>query len=340
VSALDRDQATIEIAVSTRLDPHEKIVGRGFLIRNSNVTLDCGGAVVDGAGKVLYGVQIDSQGRKISNIVVKNCVFENFKYDAVNVGWILSYPEKGEVYKKFDLYDKHPENVLLLNNKYLNSGNSGVYINAYSQHVTVRDSYFSGNDGPSIYLDFNSRFSAIQNSVFEHNGFGKTREAIAIDSATNNLIEDNVFSDNYSGSIFLYKNCGERRSLDQVPIIRSVGANYNIIKNNIFKNEKVGVWIAARQSHDLSKQLCADSPIVEGKYFQDYASGNKVIGNSFCGAAQAVIVEDDNNVIENNRIDIADLGRAVRITNPPRAVFLHKPVVGNVVSGNVFVQCN
>jgi parallel beta-helix repeat protein len=339
----NNDTSPIEVVKSVVLTPADIKTGHGYLIRNSNITLDCNGLTIEGHKSAMYGVSIDSQGRPISNITVKNCTFNHFKQDGINVGWILPDGKKRAIAPTDDgLYALHPSNVTLSNNTYLNSGNSGVYVNAFSQHVTVQDSTFRDNNGPSIYLEYSSKFSRILNSKFIHNGLAN-REAIAIDSSTDNLIQGNTFDGNLAGGIFLYKNCGERHVLSQIAVKRTLGANRNLIKNNTFRNEKVGVWIAARQSRDLGFQLCTD-PVIhdgnDGKFYQDFSKNNHVTNNAFCNVDQAVIVEDDNNIVDDNNLGNAQMNRAVTVTTPPRARFLNMPIIGTKIQNNFQGQCN
>lgn len=340
--SLVRDASPIELQKSILLDGSNYSPGRGFLIRKSNIVLDCNGLEIDGMGVAPFGVDINSFGKKISNIVVRNCKFKNFRYRGASVGWRVKLSEKksllGERPENF-LYGMHPSSVLFYNDVFVGSGTAGVYVDAFSSFVQIEKSTFLDNKGVAIYLEYSSSQTSILDNYFYNNGFVKGREAIAIDSSSKNIISRNFFKKNNSGGVFLYKNCGERFPGSEF-ITRKYGSNYNIITNNSFFGERVGVWLASRQSRDLSTWNCSDPTIFEGKYYQDYASDNKVVDNSFCGVAQPVIVEDDNNVIANNRIDGQSLAKAVRVTNPPRAIYMHKPVIGTVIRDNVQTQCN
>lgn len=333
----------IEITESKVLTPEDLQPGRGFLIKKSNITLDCNGLTLDGQRKAQYGVSIDSQGKPISNIVVKNCTFKDYRQDGINVGWLFADSQK-KIIAPTDKgrYALHPTNVLLENNTYLNSGNAGVFVNAYAQNVTIKDSTFKDSKGASVYLEFSSKKSKVLNSTFIHNGIFN-REAIAIDSSTDNLIEGNTFDSNVAGGIFLYKNCGERLFDYQTAVIRKLSADRNIIRNNSFKNEKVGVWLASRQSKDQAHMLCQD-PVVhdgnDGVFHKDYAKNNRITNNTFCNVDQPIIVEDNDNTIDNNRFGNASMDKAIKITHPPREVYLQEPVIGTKIYSNKKTTCD
>lgn len=40
----------------------------------------------------------------------------------------------------------------------------------------------------------------------------------------------------------------------------------NIVRHNVFVGERVGVWLASRQSKDLSKWDCGDPPLTEQEF--------------------------------------------------------------------------
>jgi parallel beta-helix repeat protein len=341
-AAFRNDAAPIEILNSTVLQDVDYTPGHGFLIRKSNIVLDCNGMVLDGKGVAPFGVDIDSYGKSISNIVVKNCTFKNFKYRGASVGWQEKYSNKIKRINGRDdseLYAMHPKNIFFYNDTFSGSGTAGLYVDSFSQNVSIERSVFSDNFGVGIYLEFSSKRSRILNSFFSSNGFKKGRESIAIDSSSENYISGNYFKNNYAGSVFLYKNCGESFSGEE-QFTRKNGANNNVIVGNSFLGEKIGVWVASRQSRDLSKWNCTDPSIYQGKYYQDYSNNNYISNNKFCGVVKPIILEDDNNHVESNVADVKRNSDFVEITTPPRAIYLKKPVLGNAVNDNTLMSCH
>ncbi len=184
------------------------------------------------------------------------------------------------------------------------SGRVGIYFDDYVTHSTlshsiVRDSYMSG-----IYLEHSSRNNkVVDNQIIDngHERFGKgKREGLAVDSSAYNLIEGNRFESNGAGGVFLYKNCGEHFSTGK-SVIRWQHSDYNVIRNNTFVNEPVGIWLASRQNRDLSGFDCGDKPR-EGslKFYPDYADNNVVEGNHFFGGK--VMVRNDGQGNKLNKL--------------------------------------
>ncbi|MFG0636442.1 right-handed parallel beta-helix repeat-containing protein [Acinetobacter soli] len=307
------------------------ITNKGILISQSDIILDCKGKILDGEGKISTGILIESYGKKIKNIKIKNCIFQNYKFNAIRIGWGVE-----DIYKdtidKSKIYDYHPSNIQIENVKIINSGSVGLYIDDYVHNVNIKDSFFYFSGAPAIYLEFSSKDNVIKNNYFYKNGFNLkkgNRETISIDGSFNNKIISNKFESNLVGSIFLYKNCQENVSKGK-SVVRKYGANNNLIAFNEFKNEKIGIWIASRQSKNLSKWDCGDKPIYKNIYYQDYADYNKVEDNSFVGVEKAIIVEGDYNTIKSNNFD-RKINRSIFFPKTKRFEFMHKPQIGNLV---------
>jgi len=81
-------------------------------------------------------------------------------------------------------------------------------------------------------------------------------------------------------------------------VIRWQHSDYNVIRNNTFVNEPVGIWLASRQNRDLSGFDCGDKPR-EGslKFYPDYADNNVVVGNRFEGVSAKVVDDGKANYI-------------------------------------------
>lgn len=186
----------------------------------------------------------------MNNIYIRNCSFENFSKSGIGIAWSEKDTKIGDSHD--EIYRRTPNSITLENIVVKNSGRTGVYIDDYVSNVIIKNSTIINSGGAAIYLDFSTREIKIYNDKIAMNGLIANREAIAIDSSSDNLIEGNHFDGNSAGSIFLYKNCGEQmRSGKQV--IRWMHSDNNIIRNYMFLNENIGVWIASRQSRNLGK---------------------------------------------------------------------------------------
>lgn len=277
---------------------------RGTLrILKSNTRLECNGAVLKGESGDKYGIFIKGVGLK--NIEVSNCRLRGYDKAAVMVTSGLSGVDLAR--DRDESYRIAPRSITLKGLDILGSRGNGVHFNAYVNNSVLENSVIAKSRGVGVYLGQSSQsISIIGNKFVENGGVDKPkgyREALAIDSSAKNIIKGNTFSKNAAGAVFLYKNCGEKSDRPGA-VLRWQSSNDNVIQDNIFKDEKVGVWVASRQSRDLSKWKCGDTPVsADGKYFRDYANNNNIAGNVFCRNKEPIRIEGDNNLIAGNRFD-------------------------------------
>lgn len=273
-----------EVRGNTSLSPH-CVYKEAVIITSSNTTLDCHGAVLEGDNERPFGIMINSRGKPLSDVTVRNCKVRHFTRSGIRITSDIAASKLSPNHE--ENYRRTPTRITLENVEVTGSGRVGIYFDDYVTHSTlshsiVRDSYMSG-----IYLEHSSRNNKIVNNQIISNGhesFGKgKREGLAVDSSAYNLIEGNRFESNGAGGVFLYKNCGEHFSTGK-SVIRWQHSDHNVIRNNTFVNEPVGIWLASRQNRDLSGFDCGDKPRdSSGKYFNDYADNNVVEGNKFDG---------------------------------------------------------
>jgi len=196
-----------------------------------------------------------------------------------------------------------------------------------------------GSGEPGIYFEHSSREITLRDSVVSGNG-GDNREGLSIDSSAHDVVEGNTFQNNAIGGLFLYKNCWEYADEpSRGEVKRWQHSDFNVIRNNIFRDEPIGVWIASRQSMDLKSWGCGDTPMGgDPRYYRDYADNNTVEGNTFCNVQVPVRVEGDRNVIRGNRFDRANKTQ-VEMPMTKREQLLHLPSIGNVLSGSNEITC-
>ncbi len=303
-------------------------------ILQSNTTLDCNGSVFEGDQR-RTGLYIDSKGQALENVTVKNCTFRNFR-GGVRVGWTATDNSKGDDHA--EIYRRTPTRILLDHLLVENNSGVGIYLDDYVTHVTVKNSVVQQSDGVGIYLEHSSRSNTITQNKFMGNGRDKGREAIAVDSSADNIITDNDFQNNAAGGVFLYKNCGEHMDSGK-QVTRWQHSDNNRIENNRFTNEKVGIWIASRQSRNMQKSACGDPSMDgHGQYFQDYANNNVVTGNQFTGDDVGVRIEGDNNQVTGNTFDCGGK-TSIDLPHTKREQFLRLPQVGNVTTANKEASC-
>lgn len=310
---------------------------QAIVIRKSHVDLDCNGAIIDGENKVNIGILI--KGKSLRDITVRNCTIKNFNDAGVMITSGIRLKQHGD--RKY-YYRVAPKNITLDKLLVENSSRVGVNFNAYVADSVLSNSVVRNSKGVGVYLSQGSSNNKLDSNVIEGNGAsGKQsslREGVAVDSSARNLIEDNTFIDNAAGGIFLYKNCGERFSTGR-SVLRWQSSNENLIKNNKFVGGRIGVWVASRQSRDLSGWDCGDTPVDDdGKYFEDFANKNSISGNRFCDVDVAVRVEGDHNVVSNNRFN-EGVKRFVEEPYRLREKPDGRRTVGNYVSGSVKQEC-
>jgi len=282
-------------------------------ISESGTHLDCKGATLDGRGERGVGVMIDGRKKRIQNVTVENCRIQNFKNRGVNI-------TSGIRIKDFSSdrdanYAKAPINIVINSNStVVDSGKVGVYLEQATQRIKI------------------------VNNVIKGNGAEGRREGLAIDSSAHNTVMGNKFVSNAGGGIFIYKNCGESFSSGK-SALRWQSSDFNVISSNIFEGERIGVWIASRQSKDLSKWDCGDPTVSQdGRFYEDRANRNVVEDNIFCSTATAVRVEGDDNTISRNRIGASaryEVFEPYKTVNKPDG----RRTQGNKVEGNVSYEC-
>jgi len=253
-----------------------------------------------------------------------------------------------------------PRNIRVENSNILYSHKDGVFVGRYVTDFVLDNSTVKYTGAVGVYLDSGSQHNTIQNSTIAQNGHSDyntkkrvrtrklandSREGIAIDSSAGNIIKGNIFSKNSGGAIFLYKNCNEHaQRANQIPRYQS--SDNNLITNNQFNDEGIGVWIASRQSKNLAPLECG-SPVVEtgtirhgpvkepARYYEDFAKHNRVENNTFNNAHKAVIIEDDDNSVINN-IFKGEANYDVRIGTKFRTLKLNHPVTNTLIENNQF----
>lgn len=305
-------------------------------ITKSNMTLDCNGVTIDTSAKdvdpaanknAAISILNLTASQTVSNVIVRNCNINNM-YEGVRVGWGQSVSKR---YKDLKLSSSEltryaPKYIRLENIKINNAYARGMFLGDHVSQVEVVDSKIEGTLGMAIYLEFGSSKNKIINSQFINNGHGDAdkkmwvREAISVDSSAHNIFKNNIFKNNGLGGIYLYKNCWEGAGTGNDDMPRTQNSNFNIISENRFLNEKVGISIASRQDQNLVNFKCGDPEIKEhhkdayidskGRfspaqmYYEDYSRGNQVYKNIFedieARDAIGVKVADNDNFIVGN----------------------------------------
>lgn len=271
-------------------------------ITDGNTTLDCKNSTFDGGGVRKLGLLIDSEGNRLADVTVKNCTFKNFTSNGIRVAWTAKDNDKGADHKV--IYERTPTRINFENVKVVNAGRVGIYLDDYTSYITIKNSEITGSGGVGIYLEHSSKNISLTSNRIAENGFGvganNPREGLAIDSSADNSIVGNVFQHNAAGAIFLYKNCGEHFNTGK-QVLRWQHSNNNVIEDNSFLDEKIGVWLASRQGRDLARWDCGDPSINKKGNYADFADFNEVKNNTFCRTLNSIRDNGKENKISGQK---------------------------------------
>lgn len=321
-----------------------------FVLDSSHSSLDCQGAALstmtdDSSNASAITIQPKTDAA-IEDIAVANCHVDGYGH-ALH---IRQYSNPNQRYTR-GFTDPAanralaPRDVRVINVSSINSNNSGMFVGDHVYAVTFDRIRIQNSGTVGLYLEFGSRDNVIKNSVFIGNGFRTfkpNREAIAVDSSSNNRLENNQFIHNGAGSILLYRNCFEHADdpTRSNHFKRTESSRDNIISNNIFQDEPVGVWVASRQSRNLKGFECGAYVIKEtpfARYHLDSAKNNTISNNVFEQVNQGIIVEDDGTKIINNKF-AATVDIPIMVGSKVRDESRAGAIKGTVIENNTFTD--
>lgn len=320
-----------------------------FELESSHSSLDCQGAALStmaddqsNASAITIKPKTDMA---IEDIAVANCHIDGYGH-ALH---IRQYSNPNQRYARGFIDPTAnralaPRDIRIINVSSINSNNSGMFVGDHVHTVTFDQVRIQNAGTVGLYLEFGSRDNVIKNSVFIGNGFRTfkpNREAIAVDSSSNNRIENNQFIHNGAGSVLLYRNCFEHADdpTRSNHFKRTESSRDNIIINNTFRDEPVGVWIASRQSRNLKAFECGAYLIKQtpfARYHLDSATDNQIINNRFEQVQQGIIVEDDGTRIRGNQF-AADVGTPIIVGSAVREDSAAGAVKDTVITENKFI---
>lgn len=342
-----------------------------FSLEKENITFDCQGASLNGLkqnkpNSIFVAYSKTSEPRDWafsvykSGIKIKNCHIKNY-IDGVVIRFRVPKKQHGLLRQKKkvvtierQLRRDAPKHITISNTKIHSSHKHGIYMQRYVSYITFKEGEIKHSGNSAIYMESGTRYNEIRNSYFYKNGYTNykrkkrmrmpkfptgEREAIAVDSSAYNKIIGNTFKNNGKGAIFLYKNCFEKHK-NKAQLPRFQHSNYNQIKNNNFINERYGVWLASRQSKQLSRFKCGDPVMYKTsgifgneKYYHDYAKNNQVVNNTFKNVVEGIVIEDDKNTVLNNKFR-GSANSDITIGTPYRSKSKNDPVKGTILEGN------
>ena len=350
--------AEIEIAGNVKLSPNANLWQKNisFVVTQSHTTLDCQGAIMSSTDdkKTAFIIRtLTGASEGVHDVTIKNCLVAGY-----NHGLLIEqqtppnqrYEQLEQGKTSLDEQRKlSPHDIRIEHLSVAHSRNSGIFIGDHVQNVRLYGVGVVGSGTVGLYFEFGSGHNEVSHSYFSQNGFrqkfgvGKpNREAIAVDSSTHNRIVQSQFDHNGAGGIFLYRNCFEHANDPSQAnhFLRTQGSDSNVIAGNTFIREPVGVWVAARQSRNLKGFECGAYTISETpftSYHLDEAEKNQLLDNTFEAGKNAIIIEDDNNLVQNNRFT-GDLEQPIVVGSKVREQSSEGVVKGNQINNNTFAN--
>jgi Ricin-type beta-trefoil lectin domain/Right handed beta helix region len=348
-------------------------VSKALIIQKSMTRLDCNGAQFDASpssGLLIETLLTETQG--IHDVIVENCHFSNARRNGILItGHLRFVEEHARFATDAARYAAAPNRILIRNTKVTNANWSEIYVDAYSQNVTLDAVTVEDETGAGVYLEYASRKNVIKNSLFigktDPTDFAKIRiglapAAIHVDGSASNLIANNTFR-RYGGGVKLYKNCGEHGlngGENSVP--RLQGANNNVIRDNVFEDLTFGVGVAARQEQNspdcgddfysvtypslgnirtnperFSKDPNTGNITTKGSrplLYVDQAKSNAIRSNTFRNVDLGITVQDDGTEVSGNIFE-GSAETLISVGTYFRAALLNRPVTGTRVENNV-----
>lgn len=356
----DSHYQVVEIKEPTRLQAKtsagkECVYRAHFVLKTSGASLDCQGAKIAGSKidedksfekllppppateedaaadaklprpvKPLYGILIGGAGaaEPLMQAQVRNCVVEGFER---NYGIELASPDAGA---KLGIEDS----------KSLGARAYGVFLGPGVRGATLRKLDVSGSQASGFFFSPGATGNTLTLSRIVGNGqasFMPHQDGVTLDSAPQNQIIANLFENNGMAGLSLFHNCGEYGlpRPDTQP-------NENVIRANHFKNEKIGAWIASRQSMNQKLLSCSAQKTFGDSAWdivEDFARENVLQKNTFTDNQVGIRLEDDKNrALENKFKASSKTGVAILIGHRfGRPRDLRRPIDGTVLTANV-----
>ncbi len=326
---------TRELVSDTQLQPGCRY--RVSLQIRAPLTLDCRGAVLEGDNRRVAAIYVNSDGKPLRGVTVRNCIIQHYKGSGLTVGWAAWQDDKRRGRTPAQQRALTPQDVTLSNLLVQDIDGAGLFIGDYTTRVTIERVTLRRIAHVGIYFEQAGEGHVLRHSVLQDGGRTSNQPAVAIDASGPHDIHHNVFERFALAGVSLYRNCWEQAASNPHSLPRLQGAHGNLIHDNVFSELDVGVWVASRMSRDVRLMGCG-LPVFheEGvrKFVEDDAERNEVRGNFFERIrARPVVVEDDDNAVLDNTFE-APSGPAITVGTPHRSRVLKQPVRGARIEGN------
>ena len=293
---VDEFENEILVKCNFRLQPGEVILKRLVVQGETDITIDCNGAILNGGrgtpndgkdmievrsallvrekvaiGRLLRGKPVEEIWKRPSDITIRDC-------NIIGSVRIKGMGNNGEAYfvRLSSRLDRNhiararaaaPTRITLENLTINATGRTPLYIAPGVTRVTLTGSELKGNGTKTaIYFDAESAYNTIKDNyihvkIFDEDPWFDTYNLlgpqISVDTSSHNKIINNRFAALEGGGIFTFRNCGLKGT------VRHGSSSYNHIINNVFYyNKYVGlspaIHIGSRGDWLRKLKYCGD----------------------------------------------------------------------------------
>ncbi|MBI3984739.1 MAG: right-handed parallel beta-helix repeat-containing protein [Candidatus Levybacteria bacterium] len=293
--------------------------GRSFIMVKDNSRLDVYDSDISYLGYPTksdisvspYGISWKLSSLKLKKVLLTGEVI-NSKFHHNYFG-AYTYGATGMTWRGNEFYDNirygldpHDDSNGFLVEKNIahNNGTHGIIFSKRCMYNTIRDNISYDNKSHGIMLHEKSDFNIIENNTVSGNTSG-----IALWRSSNNIVLGNTVKNNRHGvraNVSSNKNTVVENNISGSVLYGIYfydKANNNLITNNTFDRNKVGVYVKS-DLNEISKNLLTNNGI--GIYFQDSALGNKLAQNqireSRVYAIYTKVKTDVSNILGINQL--------------------------------------
>ena len=339
-----------QLTEPTHLDP-SCVWTAGFDIVDSDVVLDCRGALIrkSGGGR---GILVTSPtDTAMTGVEIRNCRVE---------GFLNSLRVTRDGFRELQPgveYENGLTGVLIEGNEFRGSRGVGVFVDGYVSDTVIRDNLVEGAGSAGVYLETGSRRTLVENNRIHHNGYvengpdgqvdsfgglrfrwwGIGREGLAIDGSYENVVVGNDFEGNSHGGVLLYTNCGEFPD-SGAWFDRRWPSDRNRIEGNTFTGGLNGIWVGQRMAENTLPMECTKPAYVDGpllRITRDFAADNELVGNRFTDVRYPIRIEDHGTTVVDNVITSSDPDHhGIIVGTEYLTTVLDEPVTRTTIRGN------
>ncbi len=293
--------------------------GRSFIMVKDNARMDLFDSEISYLGYPTasdiavspYGISWKLSSLKLKNHLLTGEVV-NSKFHHNYFG-AFTYGATGMIWRGNEFYentryglDPHDDSNGFIVEKNIahDNGTHGIIFSKRCMYNTIRDNISYNNKLHGIMLHETSDYNVIENNVIRGNVSG-----VALWRSSNNIVSNNTIQNNRHGvraNVSSNKNLIKDNDINGSQLYGIYfydKANSNLIANNSFEGNKVGVYIKS-DLNEISKNILFNNGV--GIYFQENALNNKLAQNqikqSKIYGIYTKVTTDVSNILGTNEL--------------------------------------